>query len=127
MTICDHCSSAVRYLRPHDFARRNNSENTIHVALPRYQKLSDINCWICYKFFLWLELENPKVLDIWCEESLPVTFHSYGRIQVVKLGSGPFLAPLAIEILPPDYTEGDDMGCEITLNFITVEGIVVLQ
>lgn len=56
-----------------------------------------------------------------------MTFHSYGRIQVVKLGSGPFLAPLAIEILPPDYTEGDDMGCEITLNFITVEGIVVLQ
>ena len=125
MTICDHCYSAVRNLRPHDYVRLNG-ESKIHVVLPRYQRLSDVNCWICYKFFQWLELEDPEVLEIWCKESLPLTFHNYAHMQVYKPGSGPILAPLAIEILPPGYTK-DDPSCEVALNFITGEGMVFLQ
>ena len=124
MPICGQCSSAVRNLLPHDWwlAELERGGSKIHAILPRYQDLSDVECWICYKFFEWLELEDPGVLEMWRKESLPVEFELSGRIQIAKPGSSPVLAPFFIQILPPGYT---DLGCEVELDFITSEGMVL--
>ena len=123
MPICDQCSSAVRNLRPHDWPQTEPKRGSqIHATLPRYQNLSDVECWICYKFFQWLDLEDPGILEIWRKQSLRVEFQAYGRIQIDKPQPGPDLGPFFFQIVPPGYTE-DNLGCEVELNFITGEGI----
>jgi hypothetical protein len=123
MTICDQCSSAIKSLRPHNEPLAHlKRESKIYALLPSYQDTSEIKCWICYKFFQWLEVEDVGVFDMWRKESLRVVFHVYARVQIDKPELSPVLAPFFIQILPPGYA---DLGCEIELNFFTGEGMVV--
>lgn len=122
MGVCQRCSAAIRALALHDWRGSEDPGSKFVTTLPKYQTTEVLDCWVCTKFYEWLDIIDQTSSLKWRTEGLEVEYKFYQRILMGGVGVSreDGLPPLAILMNPPGSSE--ENACYIELNFISSPG-----
>ena len=119
MPVCGICSSVIRKLHQSRQHLREGQEVDVVVSFFRHPDVHD--CWIYFKFLLWLKSENHTLFQQWHRQQIPVTFSTVDSIHS-REPRPDVLLPLFVDIAVQGHDK-NDTSCRIDLNFIPAKGI----